>query len=84
MINRVKIKKESEINKIVSKTCDKCGTTYNAEDEIFECQEFHHINFTGGYGSVFGDSETIECDLCQHCLKDLISSFFRYTSAIYD
>jgi antitoxin CcdA len=66
-------------NKIESMTCDKCGTEYNYEDDMFECQEFHHINFVGGYGSVFGDGDQIECDICQDCLKKMIDGHYRWT-----
>jgi len=39
-------------------TCDKCGKTYEIDgtfEEQMEAQEFLHIHFTGGYGSIFGD-----------------------------
>jgi len=61
--------------------CDKCGKKYSsdvqADDWCFEAQEFHHISFTGGFGSVFGDMISVECDLCQHCLKEMIGNFCR-------
>lgn len=60
--------------------CDRCHKKYDADkssNDVFEVQEFHHIRFTGGYASVFGDETTIECDLCQHCLKELIGDFCR-------
>ncbi len=57
-----------------SKQCDRCNKDYNDE---FDMQEFHHIRFTGGYGSVFGDGDRIECDICQHCLKLLIDKYYR-------
>jgi hypothetical protein len=59
---------------IESYICDKCKREYK-DDDIFEVQEFHHIQFTGGYGSVFGDSSNVECDLCQYCLYELIGLF---------
>lgn len=57
--------------------CDRCKKTFKVEEDILEIQEFHRINFTGGYASVFGDEERIECDLCQNCLKELIGGFYR-------
>lgn len=57
---------------VVSVICDRCKGEF--EDEI---QEFHHIRFTGGYGSVFGDGSRVECDLCQRCLKELVGEFCR-------
>ncbi len=78
---------------IISIECDKCHKVYlNSEEEVidgqhhitamndmFEIQEFHHIKFTGGYGSEFGDGDKVECDICQHCLKEMIGSFCRIT-----
>ena len=61
--------------------CDKCGKKYTAESEdVFELQETYSINFTGGYSSVFGDGNTVTCDLCQHCLYELIWLFCKYNS----
>lgn len=49
--------------------CDICGCKYDNEMDL---QEFHHIDFTGGYSSVFGDMTRIKCDICQDCLKNMI------------
>jgi len=62
--------------KIVAKICDKCKKEF-CSDNWIECQEFHHISFRGGYGSVFGDGASVDCDLCQHCLMELIKSYCR-------
>lgn len=58
--------------------CDKCKKEYKVKEDEFEIQEFHHIKFTGGYGSVFGDMTKVECDICQYCLKDMIGTFATY------
>jgi antitoxin CcdA len=58
----------------VSYTCDRCKKVYEM-DTCQEIQEFLHINFVGGYSSVFGDEATVSADICQHCLKELIGSF---------
>jgi hypothetical protein len=57
-------------------TCDKCGKEYDVDD-VLELQEFLHINFVGGYGSVFGDGYRIECDICQYCLKEMIKDLYK-------
>jgi len=60
--------------------CDKCKRTYLVDPsygDVFEVQEFHHIRFTGGYKSVFGDMADIECDLCQYCLNELVGDYCR-------
>ena len=59
-------------------TCDKCKKEYDIEDYM-EIQEFHHISFFGGFGSVFGDETHVECDICQHCLKEMIGGIYRNT-----
>jgi hypothetical protein len=67
---------EFEEKKFVSITCDICGKVFVPEDHM-EIKEFHHIRFTGGYGSVFGDGDAIECDICQYCLKDFLKDRYR-------
>jgi len=57
--------------------CDVCKKEYNPEKDILETQEFNHINFQGGYDSVFGDGSTVELDICQHCLKKLLGEYIR-------
>lgn len=63
---------------VVSVTCDLCGKKYT---DILELGEFHHINFKGGYNSIFGDigldMGRVECDICQHCLYNLIKGNYR-------
>ncbi len=82
MINREtkEIKEKKEV--IASMTCDVCGKTYlydkdGNSDDVFEIQEFVHINFTGGYGSTFGDGDEIALDMCQHCLKEKLGAYLR-------
>ena len=35
------------------------------------------INFTAGYGSIFGDMNSYECHLCQHCVEKLLGKYLR-------
>ena len=65
-------------HEIVSIQCDMCEKVYDAGD--LEIQEFHHIRFCGGYGSVFGDGNEITCDICQHCLYKMIGGVCRYNN----
>lgn len=73
-------------HELVSITCDKCRKVYSVEDDEKDCrleiQEFHRIHFTGGYSSVFGDGTRVDCDLCQHCLHEMIRGFM-VTMEIY-
>ena len=77
MIKKKIEKVEVEQTIAISKQCDRCKAWYDVEEDVFESQEFHHIRFTGGYGSVFGDGTTIECDLCQKCLHTMIKDYMR-------
>jgi hypothetical protein len=78
MINKIEENEVKIIKRIVSVQCDICGKIFeNTGNDIFELQEFHFINFTGGYGSVFGDGSSIKCDICQHCLYNMIKKKYR-------
>lgn len=75
-------KRKATIFVDVSKECDRCHQIYDVDVNCMEAQEFHHINFVGGYGSIFGDGTVVECDLCQNCLKELLGEFIRIDKAI--
>lgn len=81
-----------EIKIVDSITCDICKKTFsltnptkdfNFENEV-EIQEFHHIDFYGGYGSVFGDSNRVQCDICQRCLNEKLGKYFRFNEDSQD
>ena len=74
----MRIYKETTAHELIAAVCDVCGKRY---DDIMELQEFHFVNSTGGYFSVFGDMTHIECDICQYCLKKLIDGKYRATEA---
>lgn len=61
---------------IMTKDGFSIGTITDQRD-MWELPEMHHIDFVGGYGSVFGDRNRVQCDLCQHCLKEVIGPFAR-------
>ena len=67
--------KTEEVKIPKSITCDICKKKYIYKDDIMEIQEFHHIRFTGGYSSVFGDMNKIKGDICQHCLNDKLGEY---------
>lgn len=56
-------------------TCDICKKKYYYGNDDMEIQEFHYINFRGGYESVFGDDVLMKGDICQHCLKEKLGEF---------
>lgn len=77
-----KEEKLTEFDILSSIECDKCHKIYDSED-FYEIQEFHHIDFVGGYGSIFGDMTHIECDICQHCLKGFIDGIYREDDRVW-
>lgn len=74
------IKQRIEQQVCTAITCDRCGK-HISKDNDTEWHEAFRIEFTAGYGSVFGDGNKIECDLCQTCLRDLIGDFARTTGS---
>lgn len=78
MINKYKEKIEIERDICKSITCDICKKEFiNDETNIFEILEFTHIHKNCGYGSVFGDEDEIEVDICQNCLKNILGKYIR-------
>jgi len=47
--------------------CDRCG--HLAELGEVEFHEMASLDLKAGYGSIFGDGNDVQIDLCQHCLK---------------
>ena len=57
--------------------CYHCGLlTENGEVEF---SEMTSICMKAGYGSIFGDGNLVEVDLCQHCLKLTLGQWLRVT-----
>jgi len=56
-------------------TCDRC----RLKAEILEPEfyEFTSIAYKAGYGSIFGDGNIVELDLCQACVKEALGSWVR-------
>ena len=63
------------VKEVASYTCDVCGIT---DDNDMDMQEYHRVDFIGGYKSIFGDGAHIRCDICQRCLLKLIGDFCMY------
>jgi len=45
--------------------CDRCGRLSELGEAEFH--EFVSIDLKAGYGSIFGDGNDVQVDLCQHC-----------------
>ncbi|WP_342133511.1 hypothetical protein [Hydrogenophaga sp. OTU3427] len=57
--------------------CDRCGLL--AADGEIEFHEMTCIDAKAGYGSIFGDGNNVQVDLCQHCLKSTLEKWLRVT-----
>jgi hypothetical protein len=56
-------------------SCDRCGRLSELGDAEF--QETVCIDVKAGYGSIFGDGNDVQLDLCQHCLKTTLGPWLR-------
>ena len=63
-----------EISVVSGMNCDRCG---NDVCDDLDLQEALHIDTVGGYNSIFGDENRIQCDLCQDCVKEVLGPFLR-------
>ncbi len=66
--------KKIEVDDLCGITCDVCKTKY--EDPV-GMGAFFHLQKTFGYGSIFGDGNKIECDVCELCLKEVLGQYLR-------
>lgn len=66
---------EDKVVKVISTlTCDGCGEQATLEDYTFH--EFISVNHRCGHGSIHGDGNTINIDLCQQCFADMCGYSF--------
>ncbi|KKN79645.1 hypothetical protein LCGC14_0338490 [marine sediment metagenome] len=72
-------KVESVERSPIAIVCDRCNARFRHKDDIWEYLEILRVDFTGGYGSIFGDGCKFECDLCQECVKKILGPFLRKT-----
>lgn len=66
-----------ERKELIGYICDRCHIHTFRDKSPFLFQEYLRIRFTGGYDSIFGDSDTFECDLCQNCVKEVLGNYLR-------
>lgn len=69
--------KTVEMDEVIAVICDRCGREISADGVDNEWPERLAISFRGGYGSIFGDGSLVECDLCQHCMKEVLGAWLR-------
>lgn len=68
-----------QIERLNTVQCDVCKRTDDAES--LELHSYLSIDDVGGFGSVFGDMNTIELDMCQYCMMDLLGSYIRVSES---
>lgn len=56
--------------------CSVCKTKYHGDD-FFETQEALHWTNYCGYGSVFGDGNTVNLDMCQTCVSRILGVYLE-------
>lgn len=69
------------MQKVTTLVCDGCGLEANADGD-YEFQEFISINHDCGYGSIHGDGNQIDIDLCQKCFADMCGNVLRVTDPL--
>ena len=69
--------REMSIQEPASIICDRCGRRAENESNSFEFGEYLSLDRIGGYGSIIGDGTRLQLDLCQYCIKELLSPFAR-------
>lgn len=70
------VKEVKEVRDVIYQ-CDCCKDKFSKKTESWETQEFWKVRYMGGYGSVFGDGNYYELDLCQKCVYKLLGPYMR-------
>lgn len=58
--------------------CDRCGKEAQRGEPGFV--EMTSIGFDAGYGSIFGDGNRVDIDLCESCLRETLGTWLRVKS----
>jgi len=69
--------REITVEEPASIACDRCGRSAENESKNLEFEEYLSIDHACGYGSIIGDGIRLQLDLCQYCVKELLSPFAR-------
>ena len=55
--------------------CDRCGKETQCGE--VGSKQMTSIGLDAGYGSIFGDGNRVEIDLCQTCVQDTLGAWLR-------
>lgn len=58
-------------------TCDRCAQKMSEDEPYAGYNNRTQIRFRAGYGSLFGDGNKIEGDLCDKCLYEVLGRYLR-------
>jgi len=75
--------KLQEVVSVETVTCNKCGKKQDVHTNDADCVT---VNHTFGYNSnpkLFGDMTTVNFDLCERCVFDLINTFVIPANVIH-
>ena len=74
----IKTKEETRQVYVVDKVvCNKCKKELDPLNDMMEYQEMLHIDFIGGFESVFGDENHLSADFCQNCVKEILGEYLE-------
>lgn len=71
----MKIETMESVSIVKQINCDRCGKVAERSDLDFHAMT--SVSFSAGYGSIFGDGNRVEIDLCEPCLKDTLGEWLR-------
>jgi hypothetical protein len=74
----VRTYKEATVSQVDELVCDRCQRRDDGDG--MEGQEFISWSMSCGFGSVFGDMNHVDLDLCQHCIKEVLGQWVKVTA----
>jgi len=75
---------ESRPQDVTVVICDRCKKRMYEEEPDSGYRNRMQIRFRGGYGSLFGDGNKVEGDLCDSCFYELLGPYLRIVESIPD
>lgn len=75
---------ESRQQDITVLLCDRCQKKMCEEEPDSGYRNRMQIRFRAGYGSLFGDGNKVEGDLCDRCFYELLGPYLRIVESIPD
>ena len=57
--------------------CDRCGSRARRAAEGSDFRRMTSIGFRAEEGSIFGQGQRVEIDLCEPCLRDVLGHWLR-------